>query len=131
MASTRAVHYKEIAFVWTTIMTIEQAFAAWNDRRFDLVFDLLRPIAEQGNPDAQALLGSLYEFGLGTATDLETAKYWYLLASEQGSAIASNNLAGIFAREGEHKVAGHYYELARQQDLAQPPEVETSDQEDQ
>lgn len=99
-------------------MTIEQAFAACRFRQFDLAFELLQPLAEQGNPDAQAMLGSLHELGLGTTRDWKIAKHWYLLlASEQGSPMASNNLAGMFEKQGDYKAAERYYKLAQQQDL--------------
>lgn len=107
-------------------MTIEQAFAVYHSKRFDAAFELLKPLAEQGSPDAQALLGSLYKLGLETVIDREAAKHLYILVSEQGSSITSN-LAAIFAMDADYVPSNRYYDLARQQELVDILRGSTSD----
>ena len=46
------------------------------------------PVAEQGNADAQWLLGSMYEEGKGVPQDYKIAVKWYTHAAEQGYARA-------------------------------------------
>ena len=53
--------------------------------------------AEQGNADAQANLGFMYQTGQGVAQDYKTAVKWYTLAAEQGNAIAQTNLGFRYA----------------------------------
>lgn len=81
---------------------------------------LLKPAAEQGNAEAQAMLGTIYQLGLGGAdVDVEQALKWYQLASEQGHAVASNNLAGLHA--GNPETARQYYALATEQGFEHAP----------
>ncbi len=59
-----------------------------------------RKAAEQGDMDAQHLLGCLYDLGLGVPEDLKQAAYWYRKAAEQGHAEAQYNL-GIMLHTGD------------------------------
>jgi TPR repeat protein len=102
-------------------MNTTEAFSHYQSGQFDLAFSLLQPLAEQGNPEAQSMLGSLYQLGLGTAVDRSEAMRWYRAASEQGSGVASNNLAGMLEMNGQHAEAEQYYDLAQQQGFAYTP----------
>jgi len=55
-----------------------------------------RPLAEQGNADAQLNLGQLYRQGQGLSQDYAEAIKWYLRAAEQGHVIAQNNLGYMY-----------------------------------
>ena len=59
-----------------------------------------RPLAEQGNEEAQTMLGSMYSEGLGVIQDYKEAVKWYRLAAEQGGASAQNNLGDMY-RNGQ------------------------------
>ena len=50
-----------------------------------------KPLAEQGNADAQFNLGLMYEKGWGVPQDYKTAMKWYRLAAEQGDADSQFN----------------------------------------
>jgi hypothetical protein len=55
----------------------EEAIAAYNQHDYRSALQLLRPLAESGNVRAQALLGFMYEGGMGVlGDDIEAAK-WY------------------------------------------------------
>lgn len=101
---------------------MNEAFAEYQAGRFDCAFRLLKPLAEQGTPEAQSLLGSLYQLGLGTTVDRGEAMRWYRAASDQGVGVASNNLAGMLELDGRHSEAERFYELARQQDFVHAPQ---------
>ena len=60
---------------------------------------LLRPLAEQGNADAQFMLASLYFNGEGAAERYDEAVSWYLKAADRGNARAQEKL-GLIYREG-------------------------------
>lgn len=49
---------------------------------------------------AQNNLGWMYEHGEGTDKNLERAKYWYKISSENGFELASENLMRF---NGSHK----------------------------
>ena len=55
-----------------------------------------RPLAEQGDKQAQALLGMMYDEGQGVLQDYAEAVRWYRLAAEQGDADSQNNLALMY-----------------------------------
>ena len=63
---------------------------------YERAFDLWRPLAEQGDQDAQNYLGIHYYLGLGTARNYALAKQWYMRAAENGHADAQRNLGLIY-----------------------------------
>ena len=48
----------------------------------------LRPFAEQGDADAQFVLGVMYGEGKGVTQNYKTALKWYGLSAKQGNADA-------------------------------------------
>jgi TPR repeat protein len=83
---------------------------------YPTAFRLLTPFAEAGNPDAQFVLGVLYERGRGVPEDTEVAARWYRRAAEQGLPEAQNNLGALYsAGEGvphDHAEAKKWWSLA-------------------
>ncbi len=55
-----------------------------------------RPLAEAGDPSAQANLGVLYWRGEGVEEDHAEAVRWFRLAAEQGNSIAQDNLGQMY-----------------------------------
>jgi len=70
-----------------------------------------RPLAEQGNANAQFFLGLMYGNGLGVPRDYAKALQWWRKAAEQGVAGAQYNL-GIMYDTGRG-VPQDYAEAAR------------------
>ncbi len=56
----------------------------------------LRPLAEQGNAEAQHYLGFMYFKGLGVPEDDAEAMKWFRKAAEQGHAGAQHNLGFMY-----------------------------------
>ena len=54
-----------------------------------------KPLAEQGNADAQYNLGVMYAQGKGIPQNHKTAVKWYRLAAKQGDAFAQYNLGNM------------------------------------
>jgi TPR repeat protein len=78
-----------------------------------------RPLAEQGDSDAQFNLGSMYSTGQGVLQDDAEAARWYRLAAEQGFADAQFNL-GVRYSNGkgvpqDYAEAVKWYRLAAEQ----------------
>jgi TPR repeat protein len=65
-----------------------------------------RPLAEQGDANAQYNLGVMYDFEKGVPQDFATARQWYEQAAAQGHAGAQNNLGGLY--EFGHGVTQDY-----------------------
>ena len=56
----------------------------------------LRPLAHQGNADAQFLLGEIYGRGRGVEQDYTTAVTWYRKAADQGHPGAQWSLGTMY-----------------------------------
>ena len=74
------------------------------------------PLAEAGDPEAQANVGYMYEEGLGVSQQFDAAVGWYEKAAASGSMQANHNLGMIYA-EGRGKPqswvrALRYFEVA-------------------
>jgi TPR repeat protein len=67
-------------------------------RRGDYVIALrkLRPLAERGHAEAQALLAFMYQQGSGVPQDAVMAARWYLSAAEQGHVAAQYQLGLLY-----------------------------------
>lgn len=73
---------------------------AWQARQYDVAVREWRPLAEQGDPDAQFNLGQAYKLGRGVPADLNLARSWYEKAAQQGHAQAQANLGLILFQDG-------------------------------
>jgi TPR repeat protein len=90
-------------------------------RDWEAALAQFRPLAEQGDPDAQVNLGNLYLKGYGVAQDYGAALRWYLKAAKQGSAIGQGKLGmmhyyGLGVREDHAAAAGWFRAAAEQGD---------------
>ena len=81
--------------------------------------DRLRPLAIQGDQDAQYRLGVLYYSGSEVKQDFSQAALWYRRAAEQGNVDAQYSLGNMYLMgEGigqDDNQAAHWYELAAEQ----------------
>ena len=57
---------------------------------------LWRPLADEGNVDAQYRIAVLYDLGRGVAQDYGAAARWYRMAADRGHANAQHNLATMY-----------------------------------
>ena len=55
--------------------------------------------AEAGNPNAQAILGTMYKRGWGVERNDSQAYEWLEKSAQQGNKMAQNNLAGLYTRD--------------------------------
>jgi TPR repeat protein len=76
---------------------LDDATAAYEQEDYSAALTLWRPLAEQGDPRAQATLGFLYANGLGVPLDYAEAARWYQRAAEQGDALAQGSLGFLYA----------------------------------
>ena len=56
------------------------------------IFIFHKKLADNGNRLSQYKLGTMYELGLGTATDINEATRWYTISAEQGHSSANDRL---------------------------------------
>ena len=77
-----------------------------HDRLIDI--QCVRTAAEQGNVDAQFILGECYSKGEGVKQDYEQAAYWYRKAAEQGVTAPQGNLAPLKERRDQGDAVTQY-----------------------
>lgn len=97
------------AFVIVTLICSQPLLASDREERLNAGLAALKrehyatalrswlPLAEAGDPEAQANVGYMYEEGLGVSQQLDVAVGWYEKAAASGSMQASHNLGMIFA----------------------------------
>ena len=95
---------------------IDAAAAAYEKRDYATALSLARPLAEQGDARAQALLGLIYYRGQSVPRNDKEAVRWFRRAADQGNASAQFHL-GIMSAEG-HGVSQDYADAARWYRLA-------------
>ena len=77
-----------------------EGVTAYKRGDYATAFGEFRPLAEQGNANAQFALGVVYAEGNGVPQDYARAVTWYRKAAEQGNAVAQHNL-GVMYGKGE------------------------------
>ncbi len=75
---------------------VEEAWAAYSVGDYATAIREFRPIAEQGDANAQYNVAIMYHFGQGVPQDYAAALKWYRLAAEQGLASAQHNLGYMY-----------------------------------
>jgi TPR repeat protein len=90
---------------------LEDGLAAYHRRDFATALRHWRPLAEQGNANAQFNLGFMYGHGAGVSQSSADAMKWYRLAADQGLVDAQFNL-GLMYQNGQG-VPQNYPEAAR------------------
>lgn len=75
---------------------LTSAKRAYEQKDYVTAFKELTPLAAQGNPEAQLILGKMYLKGQGVLQDPEQAIQWFKASGEQGNADAQFFLGSIY-----------------------------------
>jgi hypothetical protein len=75
---------------------LEDGLDAYKKGDFDTAVRLLKPLADEGNPQAEEKLGRMYQRGKGVPKDFERAVVWYRKAAEKGDAAAQGRLGFLY-----------------------------------
>jgi len=62
----------------------------------EAAYKILRPLANEGNPEAQRDIGIMYQYGTGVPRDKTEAMRWYLRAAAQGDYLAQNWVSTMY-----------------------------------
>ena len=73
----------------------EDGMAAYNRGDYVPAIRLFRPLAEQGNPKAQSVVGVMYRKGEGVARHSVRAFMWFSFAAARGDAKAKAGLRDV------------------------------------
>jgi len=63
---------------------LEDGEAAFKREEYTTALKILRPLAEQGDPEAQWIVGGLFISGDGVPEDLKEAEKWWRKSADQG-----------------------------------------------
>jgi uncharacterized protein len=77
-------------------LTVRQGVAALERHNYAAAAAIFVPIAERGDPNAQAYLGLLYAKGYGVPQNYTVAALWYRRAAEQGHSGAQYELGLLY-----------------------------------
>jgi len=99
------------------------AETAFQKAEYAKALRIARPLAEEGDPRAETVLGSAYYRGRGVPQNDSEAAKWFRLAADQGNAAARFTL-GVMYGEGrgvpqDYVEAARWYRLAAEQGDAQ------------
>src|SRR5438876_118745 len=79
---------------------LEDGIAAYGHGDYAAALHLWRPLADQGNADAEWRLGDMFYYGQGVQKNYPEAAKWYRKAADQGDVWSQHKLANMFY-EGE------------------------------
>ncbi len=79
---------------------LKQLAEAYKKGDYPTAFKIAEPLAQQGNAQAQLVLGTLYQHGRGVQQNNMEALKWIERSAEQGNRIAQYNL-GVIYYEGK------------------------------
>lgn len=74
------------------------SYSALHQRDYDMVYQLIKPLAERGDIHAQYRLALMYQLGEGVQEDQAEAIKWYQKAAEQGDTIAQYDLSFRYSK---------------------------------
>jgi TPR repeat protein len=99
--------------------SLEKGIDAATRGDYETALELLRPIADEGNPNAQYYIGLVY-YNIGK--DMEAAADWFYKAATNGHANAQSAL-GVLYEEGtgvskDDSKAAKWYQMAAEQGVA-------------
>jgi hypothetical protein len=78
--------------------SLRQGVSAFNRQDYQQASQIFIPLAERGEPSAQAYLGFLFETGRGVPQNYTEAAMWYRRAAEQGDSLAQYSLGLLYDR---------------------------------
>ena len=76
--------------------SFRQGVSAFNRQDYMQASRVFIPLAERGNPSAQAYLGFMFETGRGVPRNYTEAAMWYRRAAEQGDSLAQYSLGLLY-----------------------------------
>ena len=84
---------------------VKAGVEAWQRGDFGAAVKEWRPLADQGDADAQFNLGQAYRLGRGVPADLRIAQSWFQKAAAKGHEQAQGNLGLILYESGKRREA--------------------------
>src|SRR5471032_3556260 len=74
----------------------DSGYKAFKSGNYSAAMEQLLPLAKQGDPKSQEIVGNMYADGLGVDEDYATAAKWYQRAADQGYGPAMADLGDLY-----------------------------------
>lgn len=91
--------------------TYEEGRSAYIRGDYSAAYAILRPLADAGDPEAQKMMGIMYDYGHGVGADAGEALQWYIRSAEQGQTAVQYQVGAKYFK-GEN-TPQDYTEAAR------------------
>jgi cell division protein FtsN len=98
--------------------SVKSGIEAWQHSDYEAAVKIWRPLAEQGDPDAQFNLAQAYRLGRGVPTNLAAAQIWLERAAVQGHVDAQTTLGLLLFQSGDRAGAVKWLKAAAEKDDA-------------
>ena len=100
-------------------MDLASGIAAFEAKEFRRAMQLLSPLAEQGEPEAQFRVAVMYQNGLGAVRNEPNAFHWMRAAAEQAHGLAQHAMGVMYlygecVEKNETTAAGWFFRAAEQ-----------------
>ena len=120
-------------FRFLCFLALSQSTAAWAasyedgkkaylDKDYEQALAILKPLAENGDSQAQVTLGIMYDFGHGVTKDPAEAIDWYIKAAEQGIPVVQHDVGVKYFQgqgvEQDYLKAAYWWEQSANAGLA-------------
>ena len=92
--------------------SVKAGIEAWQKADYSAAVAIWRPLAEQGDADAQFNLGQAYRLGRGVPIDLGAAQLWFDRAAAKGHVDAQTTLGLLLFQNGNHTGALRWLKAA-------------------
>jgi TPR repeat protein len=100
----------------------EDGKKAYLDKDYAQALKILKPLAENGDSQAQVTLGIMYDFGHGVSKDPGKAIEWYIKAAEQGIPVVQHDVGVKYFQgqgvEQDYLKAAYWWEQSANAGLA-------------
>ena len=90
--------------VYSANADVSEGRKAYDAGNYDAAYGYLKDAAEDGNAEAQFLLGECYFNGRGTRQDFQSAEAWFTESAEQNNVQAQEKLGNLYLN-------GKFFEL--------------------
>ena len=94
----------------------ETGRSAYISGDYERAFSILKPLAEEGDPEAQKVLAIMYDSGNGIEKNPQEALYWYIRSAEQGNPLVQYQVGTKYfhgdGTEQDYAEAAKWWELS-------------------
>lgn len=102
--------------------TYEEGKKAYLEQDYDRALEILKPLAENGNAQAQITMGLMYDYGHGVEKSASESIKWYLMAAEQGVPLVQHDMGVKYFQgqgvEQNYKEAAKWWEMSANAGIA-------------